>query len=103
MFTCGLVRSNLALATGSSSGLVCRHPDGFRMRCELVCIYFSWLGATSLRSLHPVGELELVPLVLLDDLLCIRLGDLRVAVERHRVDGATRGLRAQVSDVSEHL
>src|SRR5690606_37032848 len=40
---------------------------------------------------------------LLDDLVGNCLRDLRVAVEGHRVDCTTLGLRTQVTNVTEHL
>src|SRR3954468_1118960 len=83
MFTCGLVRSNLALATvGPPQDSVARHPDGFRVLCELGCCYVT-------RCEKP----ELLALVLLDDLFSHRAGNFRVAVEGHRVHGAAGGLR----------
>src|SRR5664279_2373626 len=96
MFTCGLVRSNLALATvGPPQDSVALHPTTFhcRMFRKLVCIYVSC--ALVVR--------RLLALVLLNNLISYRTGNLRVTVERHRVHRATRGLRPQVTDITEHF
>src|SRR3954447_23610827 len=52
---------------------------------------------------EPTRTKGLFALDLLDDLVRYGPGDLSVGVELHRVHSATRGLRAQVTDVSEHL
>src|SRR6478736_602525 len=97
MLTCGLVRSNLALATGSSSGLSCRYPGR----------WISTGGSTGLVSYVTGCSEEQRPrslaLALLDDLVGDGLRDLRVAVELHRVHRAARRLGTQVTDVAEHL
>src|SRR5690606_15349785 len=56
------------------------------------------IGSRGIRSAR-----GLLALGLLDDLFSHSLGNLGVAVEGHRVHGATRGLRTQVTDVTEHL
>src|SRR5690606_25341092 len=97
---CGLVRSNLALATW------CPPQDsvaGIRMDSGCGCwvsIYFSWwISIRACDATRPACGL--LALALLDDLVGHSLRDLRVAVERHRVDRTTRGLRAQVTDIAE--
>src|SRR5215210_5811646 len=82
MLTCGLVRSNLALATGFLSSWVTQV-----VRCSGVGLYGVGLLARRLR----------------DDLLGHVLRDLRVAVEDHRVAGPSLGAAAQVAHVAEHL
>src|SRR5829696_7595421 len=82
MLTCGLVRSNLALATGFLSPWVAQV-----VRCS---------GGGAVR----VG---LLARRLGDDLLGHVLRDLGVAVEDHRVAGPTLGAAAQVTHVAEHL
>src|SRR3954465_15035519 len=81
MLTCGLVPSNLALATGFLS-------PWLRRWCVL------WGG------LWGVG---LLARRLGDDLLGHVGRDLGVAVEDHRVAGPTLGAAAQIAHVAEHL
>src|SRR3954465_4907277 len=79
MLTCGLVRSNFALATGGSSSLVLDSSAG--------CVQSDELLATDL----------------LDDLVGDVLRNLGVRVELHRVRRLTGGLGPQVANVPEHL
>src|SRR3954452_14268569 len=83
MLTCGLVRSNFALATGA----LLENVDYAVRRCGLV-------GPGSERLLAPG---------LLDDLFRHVLRNLGVGIELHRVRRATLGLRPQVTDIPEHL
>src|SRR6478752_330355 len=113
MFTCGLVRSNLALATGSSSGRSCRGSGHWfatgLLRGSLhlsrevrwICMKL-WKGCRGPPRCSGPRHPELVGL-LLDDLVGHVARNLGVAVELHGVDGAARRLRAQVADVAEHL
>src|SRR5919112_2262707 len=82
MLTCGLVRSNLALATGFLSSWVTQVVRALGVGCA---------GARFL-----AGGLR-------DDLLGHVLRNLRVAVEDHRVAGPPLGAAAQVAHVAEHL
>src|SRR5262245_1496782 len=82
MFTCGLVRSNFAFATGGSSSLA-----SYAVRVPLDLTRRSTSFASGL----------------LDDLVRHSTWDFGVRVELHRVHGATRRLGTQVSDVPEHL
>src|SRR5690242_7063864 len=85
MLTCGLVRSNLALATGFLS---------------------SWLRSRA-RGGGDCGQCSggagLLARGLRDDLLGHVLRNFRIAVEDHRVAGPTLGAAAQVAHVAEHL
>src|ERR687890_698131 len=87
MLTCGLVRSNLALATVGSS-----------------CCGFSdqWICGTRWRSAVDAAD-RLLAANLLDDLVGDVLGNLGVRVELHRVRRLTGGLGPQVPNVPEHL
>src|SRR6478609_10274005 len=98
MLTCGLVRSNLALATvGPPQDSRAGPPvDGFRP--EVLRDWFLML-----RDVAWEQRPRSLALALLDDLVGHSLRDLRVAVELHRVHRAARGLRPQVTDVAEHL
>src|SRR5918997_2252221 len=80
MLTCGLVRSNLALATVGSS----------------CCCYLTRCFDT------PAGR-RLLAADLLDDLVGDVRGNLGVRVELHRVRRLTGGLGPQVANVPEHL
>src|SRR3954471_3394543 len=110
MLTCGLVRSNLALATGAPSGFLATRSRGDYWGL-LVCAdraCRSILGAGGRPSQNvivrpgplPGGSL---PACLLDDLVGDRLRRLGVGVELHRVGRLARGLRPEVTDVAEHL
>src|SRR5687768_1061169 len=84
MLTCGLVRSNFALATGAP-------PD---------CCYLTrGCGVV----LVPRIRARLLAADLLDDLVGDVRGNLGVRVELHRVRRLTGGLRPQVANVPEHL
>src|SRR4051794_4611913 len=87
MLTCGLVRSNLALATGFLSSWL-------RRWCVL------WGGAGWWRARPPP---ELLAGRLGDDLLGDVGRDLGVRVEHHRVARPSLGAAAQVAHVAEHL
>src|SRR5215208_6848757 len=82
MFTCGLVRSNFALATVGSSWCGC-----YLTRVAFTCAEDPWLLAADL----------------LDDLVGDVRGNLGVRVELHRVRRLTGGLGPQVANVPEHL
>src|ERR671914_2055601 len=84
MFTCGLVRSNFALATVGSSWC-----------CFLTDSYY-WWGVAE-------GPGDLFAAHLLDDLVVDVRGNLGVRVELHRVRSLSRGLGPQVANVPEHL
>src|SRR6476661_7749400 len=82
MFTCGLVRSNFALATVGSSWVV--------------CYLTRWIAVLPrIRGLLAAD--------LLDDLVGDVRGNLGVRVELHRVRRLTGGLGPQVANVPEHL
>src|SRR6478735_2259199 len=84
MLTCGLVRSNFALATGAP-------PD---------CCYLTrGCGVV----LVPRIRARLLAADLLDDLVGDVRGNLGVRVELHRVRRLTGGLGPQVANVPEHL
>src|SRR5690242_20357319 len=83
MLTCGLVRSNFALATVGSSW------------CGCYLTRTNWGGAE--------GQGELLAADLLDDLVGDVRGNLGVRVELHRVRRLTGGLGPQVANVPEHL
>src|SRR6201746_2093561 len=91
MLTCGLVRSNFALAMGPV--LLCGGLwvvlDGGAGRCPCAG---NWVVLCGLLAPH-----------LRDDLLGHVSGDLGVAVELHGVAGAALGAAAEVADVAEHL
>src|SRR5680860_648329 len=101
MFTCGLVRSNLALAMLASS---CEYETrvvnkiraraGGRRRGRLP--YWSLLFLI----FRPLG---LLAPGLGNDFLGNVPRNLGVAVETHRVHGTTLGARPQVAHVAEHL
>src|SRR4051794_23678567 len=112
MLTCGLVRSNLALATtGAPSGI--RHALARRFLGG----YGLVAGDPAVKFSRPYGSGQTEPYEqgascdaagslaagLLDDLVGDRLRGLGVGVELHRVRGLARGLRPQVADVAEHL
>src|SRR4028119_111922 len=82
MLTCGLVRSNFALATLGSSWC----------RGELDSYFCCWCR-----------DLGLLAADLLDDLVGDVRGNLGVRVELHRVRRLTGGLGPQVANVPEHL
>src|SRR5215210_8630741 len=82
MFTCGLVRSNFALATVGSSWCGC-----YLTRVAFTCAEDPWLLAADL----------------LDDLVRDVRRHLGVRVELHRVRRLTGGLRPEVANVPEHL
>src|SRR5689334_2539519 len=82
MFTCGLVRSNLALATGFLSSWV-----------SLGARVLGWAGSGVGLLARRLG----------DDLPSHIGRDLGVTVEDHRVAGPTLGAAAQVAHVAEHL
>src|SRR5215217_473828 len=82
MFTCGLVRSNFALATGAPPVGWC-FTRGFADECR--------------------GSGRLLAANLLDDLVGDARRDLGVRVELHRVRRLAGGLRPQVANVPEHL
>src|ERR1041385_2561561 len=87
MFTCGLVRSNLAFATGFSSyGLPTEVGLG-SLRVPLLLTYGLLLLASGFR----------------DDLLGNARRDFGVRVELHGVVRPALGPAAQVPDVAEHL
>src|SRR6476620_12041367 len=83
MLTCGLVRSNFALATVGSS----------------------WCGCYLTRTCWVVPRIRarLLAADLLDDLVGDVRRNLGVRVELHRVRRLSRGLGPQVTDVPEHL
>src|ERR1700712_2465449 len=85
MLTCGLVRSNFALATGAPPVDCC-----LTRVVELMCC-----------CRGPVRTLLATDL--LDDLVGDVLGNLGVRVELHRVRRLTGGLRPQVTNVPEHF
>src|SRR5215216_6622778 len=85
MFTCGLVRSNFALATVGSSW---------------VCCYLTRTGLVPRVRLNGQG---LLATNLLDDLVGDVRGNLGVRVELHRVRSLAGGLGPQVANVPEHL
>src|SRR3954465_3230705 len=78
MLTCGLVRSNFALATGGSSSLVLDSSAG--------CVQSD----------------ELLAADLLDDLVGDVLRNLGVRVELHRVRRLAGGLGPQVANAPQH-
>src|SRR6478752_9815215 len=84
MLTCGLVRSNFALATGAP-------PD--------CCYVTRGCGVV----LVPRIRARLLAADLLDDLVGDVRGNLGVRVELHRVRRLTGGLGPQVANVPEHL
>src|SRR3982751_7036365 len=113
MLTCGLVRSNLALATGflspclrgraralgaggwCSGGAGATRPWPWRG---------SWLGSGIAPLLGPWTALRcLLSRRLRDDLLGHVRGDLGVRVEHHGVARPPLGAAAQVAHVAEHL
>src|SRR6478735_830951 len=67
-----------------------------------MCCYVTRPG-WAVRAGPELSEESSLALVLLDDLVGDSLRDLRVALELHRVHRAARGLRPQVTDVTEHL
>src|SRR6476469_3121531 len=83
MLTCGLVRSNFALATVGSS----------------------WCGCYLTRTCWVVPRIRarLLAANLLDDLVGDVRRNLGVRVELHRVRSLARGLGPQVANVPEHL
>src|SRR5687768_13384054 len=96
MLTCGLVRSNLALATGAPSGWSPRDRGA-----SLVFLVFRpvWSGLSFLEEQAQVKLArahstagDLLPARLLDDLVGDRLGRLCVGVELHRVRRLAGGL-----------
>src|SRR5215210_7845665 len=109
MLTCGLVRSNLALATGFLSSWVTQvvRALGWAVRGRLPRPWPSrsrWLGSGLAPLLGPWTALRCsLARRLRDDLLGHVLRDLGVAVEDHRVAGPPLGAAAQVAHVAEHL
>src|SRR5690606_25458643 len=107
MFTCGLVRSNLALATMVLLRTdVAKPGTGLQPDCYGdLCVYVTRLrqGIAQGRPRPSPAAGRLLALALLDDFLGYCLRNLRVAFECHRVHGAARGLAPQVTDVTEHL
>src|SRR4051812_36342328 len=112
MLTCGLVRSNLALATvGPPQDSDATPPGASLSGCRsvgprCVCLYFTWWRGARRRAPPPVENTlrgALLSLGLRDDLLGDVRRDLVVGLEGHRVDGTTGGLRTKVPDVAEHL
>src|SRR6478609_7171721 len=100
MLTCGLVRSNFALPTGSSSGLWCRDCRTMRGAVRPPADVRSYGSVWVVVLVRPVG---LLAPGLLDDLVGNIPRNLGVAVELHRVHRTTLGLGPQVADVAEHL
>src|SRR6478735_8700933 len=100
MLTCGLVRSNFALPTGSSSGLWCRDCRTMRGAVRPPADVRSYGSVGWSFFDRPVG---LLAPGLLDDLVGNVPRNLGVAVELHRVHRTTLGLGPQVADVPEHL
>src|SRR5687768_17959959 len=86
MFTCGLVRSNFALATVGSSWVCCY----LTRTCWLV-------------PRVRMNRQGLLAANLLDDLVGDVRGNLGVRVELHRVRRLPGGLGPQVANVPEHL
>src|SRR5579875_3137547 len=85
MLTCGFVRSNLAFATW-------------------IPVLSGWFAGSSVPGcVGLVGCRSLLAGRLGDDFLRHVLRHLGVAVELHRVARAALRLRAQVTDVAEHL
>src|SRR5919112_4205007 len=95
MLTCGLVRSNLALATGFLSPCLSRS-------CELL---WGWavLGGRRTQSGRTRPAVRLLAGRLGDDLLGDVGRDLGVRVEHHGVARPSLGAAAQVAHVAEHL
>src|SRR6478752_3859322 len=93
MLTCGLVRSNLALATGFLS-------PWFRSRARVWGVRG---GARRPRTEWPATGHSLLAGRLGDDLLGDVLRDLGVRVEHHGVARPSLGAAAQVAHVAEHL
>src|SRR5688500_9772487 len=117
MLTCGLVRSNLALATGFLSSWLRRWcvlwggallgddgtcpAVGVTRRSPWRC---PWLGSGVAPLLGPRTALRCsLPRRLRDDLLGDVGRDLGVRVEHHRVARPSLGAAAQVAHVAEHL
>src|SRR3954469_2548194 len=96
MLTCGLVRSNFALATWAP-------PHYLLTRWNLSCR--CWLALPGDDRGHVAGAPKRLLLAsdLLDDLVGDVLRNLGVRVELHRVRRLTRGLGPQVANVPEHL
>src|SRR6476646_10142793 len=88
MLTCGLVRSNFALATGAP---------------PVVCSLQTWWCGTRTGTAGAAEVRTLLAANLLDDLVGDVRGNLGVRVELHRVRRLTRGLRPQIANVPEHL
>src|SRR3954471_2488275 len=90
MLTCGLVRSNLALATGFLSSWLRRW-----------CVLLGWALLGGRRAVRPPSGL--LAGRLRDDLLGDVGRDLGVRVEHHGVARPSLGAAAQVAHVAEHL
>src|SRR3954466_9162062 len=96
MLTCGLVRSNFALATWAP-------PHYLLTRWNLSCR--CWLALPGDDRGHVAGAPKRLLLAsdLLDDLVGDVLRNLGVRVELHRVRRLTGGLGPQIANVPEHL
>src|SRR3954470_21044168 len=92
MLTCGLVRSNLALATGFLSPCL-----------AVVRVSGVWAVLAGRRRIAPPSGYSLLAGRLGDDLLGDVLRDLGVRVEHHGVARPSLGAAAQVAHVAEHL